>query len=1055
MVKKHIHHFNRGLVIGFEALGLAAVALFAGWLFLIIRLTQGPMNVDFLTNAIEAGLHRQHPGFKLDVGSTVLTWGGAAQPFIFEMGHVQITRDDNTPVLSIEKIGVQLYKRYLVFGAFMPRAIRIYTPALRVIRGEDGHFKLNVSEAETVSAEVAPETTGQTDFMKSLFVQMQGGGAFGFLGGLEQVSVTDAAFLYEDKVLNVSWKSRNSDIKLTRGRGGLVIDAITNVEMSPDRQAYVRGSMYYSWQTHRPNGVVYFTSFNPSLLAQQSEQLKALAGIDLALKGSVSFEMDQDFKLAGPGRFVMGADAGHFDAFGLYTEPLAVKKMYMQGRFNASTREALLEQFRVESDDARLDAAAEVKKQADGHLIRVKALLRDMPMDRLKHYWPEKLAPDPRAWVTEHLSAGTASQATLDMTMLAPQGDFGHATLKTLGGNIDFNGIKVDYFAPLMPVTKVSGKATYDEKSFHLDLKGGTLGDMQVLKSKIAITDLDVQSDTVHSKIDIAVSLNGPLQTALQVLDKKPLQYPRALGIQAADVEGHADVEVGFRFPLYTGLTLPEVEVEAHARLKDVLLKNVVSDFSLAGGPMDLALDGGALTLKGEGRLGGMPVTFDWLKNFSPGAKIAGKIEATLPLDAQSLVKLGVPADFNVTGTLPAKLVYTSTGDDAATLIFKGDITPTAFAVPAANYEKQAGLPGTLDFLMKFKGGNPAGITGLTLATEGALLKGDLVFGAGGKIVQKASFSQAVLGATDIALEAEHRDAEGYRLMITGRQFDVSKMLGKQDKPNSDEEAARPVTPVTVSMAVDRLLTGKDKHVERMKMFMRRNGWGRLEQLEVDGVSGARPLYLRYMPVVRGHTLRFEAGNAGAALSAFGITEGVRGGKVVVHANPNPKGGLRDMGGLVSLTDFSLVNVPALGMLLNAMSLTGIVELLNGQGIAFKKMRAEFFWVDKGQPETAKNVRSIIIRGGETSGASLGLTFEGNIDNWMHVLDMSGTIIPVSDLNKLVGIIPLVGNILTGGGKGVFAATYVIKGPQENPTVTVNPLAVLAPGIFRKLFFEK
>jgi hypothetical protein len=118
-------------------------------------------------------------------------------------------------------------------------------------------------------------------------------------------------------------------------------------------------------------------------------------------------------------------------------------------------------------------------------------------------------------------------------------------------------------------------------------------------------------------------------------------------------------------------------------------------------------------------------------------------------------------------------------------------------------------------------------------------------------------------------------------------------------------------------------------------------------------------------------------------------------------------------------------------------------------------MRAEFFWIDKGQPDTPKNVRALLIKGGETSGASLGLTFEGNIDNWTNLLDITGTIIPVSDLNKMLSVIPLVGDILTGGGKGVFAATYSIKGTKDKPTVIVNPLAALAPGILRKMFFER
>jgi hypothetical protein len=117
-------------------------------------------------------------------------------------------------------------------------------------------------------------------------------------------------------------------------------------------------------------------------------------------------------------------------------------------------------------------------------------------------------------------------------------------------------------------------------------------------------------------------------------------------------------------------------------------------------------------------------------------------------------------------------------------------------------------------------------------------------------------------------------------------------------------------------------------------------------------------------------------------------------------------------------------------------------------------MRSDFFWFDRGQPDAYKNIRMLTLKDGQTSGASLGLTFEGQMDNWRNTLDMSGTIIPVSDINKMLSFVPLVGDILTGGGKGVFAATYTVKGPKSDPNVSVNPLSVLAPGILRKVFFE-
>ena len=53
----------------------------------------------------------------------------------------------------------------------------------------------------------------------------------------------------------------------------------------------------------------------------------------------------------------------------------------------------------------------------------------------------------------------------------------------------------------------------------------------------------------------------------------------------------------------------------------------------------------------------------------------------------------------------------------------------------------------------------------------------------------------------------------------------------------------------------------------------------------------------------------------------------------------------------------------------------------------------------------------------------------------------------------MLGNIPGVGEFLVSReGEGVVAFTYTVSGPMASPTITVNTLAALAPGIFRRLF---
>ena len=63
------------------------------------------------------------------------------------------------------------------------------------------------------------------------------------------------------------------------------------------------------------------------------------------------------------------------------------------------------------------------------------------------------------------------------------------------------------------------------------------------------------------------------------------------------------------------------------------------------------------------------------------------------------------------------------------------------------------------------------------------------------------------------------------------------------------------------------------------------------------------------------------------------------------------------------------------------------------------------------------------------------------------LVSLRGTLVPATTLNKMVGSIPVLGNILVGKkiGEGVFGVSFKIKGPPNNLKTTVNPIKTLTP----------
>jgi hypothetical protein len=116
---------------------------------------------------------------------------------------------------------------------------------------------------------------------------------------------------------------------------------------------------------------------------------------------------------------------------------------------------------------------------------------------------------------------------------------------------------------------------------------------------------------------------------------------------------------------------------------------------------------------------------------------------------------------------------------------------------------------------------------------------------------------------------------------------------------------------------------------------------------------------------------------------------------------------------------------------------------LNGEGIQFEHAEFKFSVVDD----------LVRVKGGRSYGSALGLTAQGDYN--MNTLEYSfgGTAVPAYALNSLVSKIPIIGRLLTGRrGEGLLGLGYRVTGRGDDPSVFVNPLSVLTPGILRRIF---
>ena len=138
----------------------------------------------------------------------------------------------------------------------------------------------------------------------------------------------------------------------------------------------------------------------------------------------------------------------------------------------------------------------------------------------------------------------------------------------------------------------------------------------------------------------------------------------------------------------------------------------------------------------------------------------------------------------------------------------------------------------------------------------------------------------------------------------------------------------------------------------------------------------------------------------------------------------------------IKIYDFKLKELPALTKILTLASLQGIADLLSGEGISFSEFEMNF--ENKDKLMTINEIYAI--------GPAISILMEGYIEK-NKLVSLRGTLVPATTINKAIGSIPIIGDILVGKktGEGVFGVSFKIKGPPKKLETSVNPIKTLTP----------
>jgi Protein of unknown function len=675
--------------------------------------------------------------------------------------------------------------------------------------------------------------------------------------------------------------------------------------------------------------------------------------------------------------------------------------------------------------------------------LKLAGRLKDASAPFVKRLWPPIMAPNTLRWLNANVLAGRVSDGTFHVNL--PIDELAKALRNQVlpKGSIDvqltLGGVRTKYFKNMPALENASGTVRLSDNDFKLDIIAGQAslpsGDVLKLQSgRFVASDLLV--DAVPGAFEFNVS--GPVATLVQFIALPDISVFIPKGINIPQMNGIANVRIGLKMPLIRDVPRERVQVETALSLADVDMQEVVKGVDLTGGQFAVDYSGEVIDVRGPAKLNGTDVEIVWRKPKSGGEAVTG-IE--MVLDDKSRTKLGIDLEDYLKGPVRVKVALQQDGE-ATRADVEADLSKTSLSVAAIGWAREPtdGTKATFSVVQAENGQRV--IDDINVSGNDLALKGKVTVGSDGRL-KSAALKDLKFGESTYRSVTIAPDDGQIKLDVEGGEFDARPYIGKIASPLSANPETRKKSGYNLSVQAkfDRVVAFRGEVIENASADISVRG-GTVAALNASGTYlNGLPIAIKMTPSEAGRGLSVLSTDGGATLRAANFYSKIAGGELEFTALIADAPGSPIRNGYLKLRNFEVRNEAALAEL----DQRGKPKKSGPRrgGITFKRLDLPF-------TTDLKFVRlcKVLLRGPD-----LGATASGVIRKSDGAIDISGTYIPAYGLNSVIGEIPLLGELLTGGNKeGVLGITYAMGGTIAKPKYQMNPLSFLAPGILRKVF---
>ncbi|SDF32075.1 AsmA-like C-terminal region-containing protein [Rhodobacter capsulatus] len=1071
-----------GLALCSLGLGVAGLAL----THLPVPVPQALLGrIEARANAALAGRMRVH------LGSAALVIEEGFAPEV-RLAMVQIAQPSGLPLAVFPEVRTRLRPEGLLQGRLLPQRLQIGGASVALYRAADGRIDLDLGDAGAGAIKLdLTDPLKVSDSIEALF-------ATPALRGVTEVSAEDLHIRIVDERAERVWEVSEGRFRLSQNAEAIALTLGFDVGQQDALPAQV--ALTASTSKHGPAAEfgAAVTGMPAADLAVQSPALAVLRALDAPISGTLRSGITEAGTLRrldaslhiGPGalRPSEAVKPVAFDAADLklayrpHSGEVEITRLDLQSRAlrlaatgqvrlrdfeKGLPREALaqvqlsdiasdpeglfekparfsqgaldlrlrLDPFRVDLGQVqlvegkrRISAAGQVLAGPAGWRVAMDAAVGEINSADLLALWPKSLVPPTREWLAENVATGELRNVRAALRLVP-------ATPPRVELGYEFRGAEVKVLRTLPPVREGRGFAGITENKHTLMVEEGTLrapsgGQIEVADSVMTVPDIREKP----ARAEVKLVTRAPIPAALALLDEEPFRFMSKAG-QGTDIAtGWAEARTRLRFQMKKQILTEDVDFEVAARLTDVMSDKIVPGHKITAPRLTLTADRAGMVISGAGLFDIVPFQGRWAQRFGPEARGLSRVDGFVEVTPAALdhFRIALPKGA-VQGEGWGSLVIDLHKGQPPAYRFASDLKGLRLSVPEIGWSKAAPTLGRIELAGHL--GPVATVDSLKATAPGLSAEGRLQLSDKG--FEKAIFGKLAIGSWfDGAVDLVGRGkGRGPDVVVRSGRLDLRKApfggASGAGGGGAGSGGAAKGGGNRIEARLDRLtVSGGIALAPMAGQFTTRGGFSGDFRGRINGgpeVTGA------VVPAQNGRAaVRITGPDAGAALAAAGVFSKARGGTLDLTLMPVET---KSYDGRLAISNLRVQDAPVLASMLSAASVIGLLEQLNGDGLLFTDVAGRFHLSPQG----------VSVTSGQAVGASMGVTMSGNYYPDSKAIDMQGVVTPFYLVNAI-------GQIFARKGEGLFGFNYRMRGTSDAPRITINPLSIFTPGMFREIF---